>query len=46
MLEENGEPRSSRQTVTTYEVLDWEDVPESIRHHFRKKAKVQNKPTE
>ena len=30
-------PQRQRVT-TTYEIVDWEDVPESIRHHFRKKA--------
>jgi hypothetical protein len=35
-------PHLARQTVTTYEVLDWEDVPESVRHHFRKRAKTAN----
>lgn len=29
----------SKQTVTTFEVLDWSDVPESVRHHFRKRGK-------
>ena len=35
-------PQVAKQTVTTYEVLDWEDVPESVRHHFRKRAKTAN----
>ena len=30
--------KAEKQTVTTYEIIDWEDVPESVRHHFRKKA--------
>ena len=37
-----GAPHLARQTVTTYEVLDWEDVPESVRHHFRKRGKNPN----
>ena len=24
--------------MTTFEIVDWDDVPESVRHHFRKKA--------
>lgn len=35
-----GPPHAEKQTVTTYEVLDWADVPESVRHHFRKRAKT------
>ena len=35
-------PHVAKQTVTTYEVLDWEDVPESVRHHFRERAKTAN----
>ena len=38
----DGVPHLARQTVTTYEVLDWEDVPESVRHHFRKRGKAAN----
>lgn len=31
-------PRSAKQVVTTtFEIVDWEDVPESIKHHFRKR---------
>lgn len=30
-------PRSAKQIVTTYEIVDWEDVPESIKYHFRKR---------
>ena len=37
-----GAPHLARQTVTTYEVLDWDDVPESVRHHFRKRGKNPN----
>ena len=41
-----GQPQSAkkakaeRQTVTTFEIVDWDDVPESVRHHFRKKAEA------
>ena len=31
-------PVASKQTVTTYEIVDWADVPESVRHHFRQKS--------
>ena len=34
----NSVINAEKQTVTTYEIIDWEDVPESVRHHFRKKA--------
>jgi len=26
------------QVTTTYEIVDWSDVPESVRHHFRRRA--------
>jgi len=26
------------QVTTTYEIVDWADVPESVRHHFRRRA--------
>jgi hypothetical protein len=42
MMSGESVPHLARQTVTTYEVLDWEDVPESVRHHFRKRAKTAN----
>ena len=29
-----------QKTVTTYEIVDWADVPESVRHHFRKRANL------
>lgn len=32
--------KPNSKTVTTFEVLDWDDVPESVRHHFRKKANL------
>lgn len=35
-----GFPNAAKQTVTTYELVDWDDVPESVRHHFRKRAKM------
>ncbi len=28
---------ASKQVVTTYEIVDWADVPESVKHHFRKR---------
>lgn len=31
-----------QKTVTTYEIVDWADVPESVRHHFRKRANLRN----
>jgi disintegrin and metalloproteinase domain-containing protein 10 len=34
---------SDRRTVTTFEVLDWADVPESVRHHFRKRANLKSR---
>lgn len=33
-----------KHTVTTFEVLDWSDVPESVRHHFRKRGKGPSTP--
>ena len=30
-------PRSAKQIVTTYEIVDWDDVPESVKYHFRKR---------
>jgi hypothetical protein len=32
-----GGPVSAKQVVTTYEIVDWEDVPESVKLHFRKR---------
>ncbi len=37
-IDASSSKRDSRKTVTTYEVVDWADVPESVRHHFRRKA--------
>ena len=28
------------QVVTTYEIVDWEDVPESVKYHFRKREEA------
>ena len=28
---------SAKQIVTTYEIVDWDDVPESVKYHFRKR---------
>ena len=42
-----SEPTDGKNTVTTYEVVDWADVPEAVRHHFRRKynKKVDPKKT-
>lgn len=32
--------RDDRQLVTTYEVVDWDDVPESMRNHLQVKAEA------
>ena len=37
------EPRADRQTVTTFEIVDWDDVPESVRSHFRNRARKRGK---
>ena len=34
---------ASKQTVTTYEIVDWADVPESVRHHFRQRSQQRAK---
>lgn len=34
------EPKSAKQIVTTYEIVDWDDVPESIKYHFRKRSEA------
>ena len=31
--------------MTTFEIVDWDDVPESVRHHFRKKAAAKAEAT-
>jgi len=36
-------PRTAKQIVTTYEIVDWEDVPESVKHHFRKRSEARRK---
>ena len=36
----HGRPRSAKQIVTTYEIVDWEDVPESVKHHFRRRSEA------
>ena len=33
-------PRTAKQIVTTYEIVDWDDVPESVKHHFQKRAEA------
>ena len=33
-------PRSAKQIVTTYEIVDWADVPESVKHHFRRRSEA------
>ncbi len=41
VVEQNYWPFAQGQkTVTTYEIVDWADVPESVRHHFRRRANL------